>query len=76
MLFSLIPKKYILILGAVAALCVVIYFWRAEIYRAAENAMQAAINQDIIRITEERNAIANNRPDDAATIKRLQDGTF
>lgn len=76
MILSLIPKKYLITFGLVAALCVVLWFWRGEIYKAAQNAMQASINEDIIRITEQRNEIANNRPDDSTTIKRLQDGTF
>ena len=37
-MIGLIPKKYLIILAAVIALGVVYYFWRAEIYKAGQNA--------------------------------------
>lgn len=76
MLLSLIPRKYIIIAAIVAVLGALLWFWRADIYRQAQNAIANQITQNTLRIVEERNEIANNRPTDSRTIERLRDGTF
>lgn len=47
-ILSFFTSKPFLILGALAAFTIVLWFWRGEIYRAAENACVAAVGQKTI----------------------------
>lgn len=69
----LIRFRYVwLALSVLSALGGVYFYGYYKGKAAAENAVMAAN----IQIMEKRNAIANNRPDDSATIKRLRSGSF
>ena len=46
------PKRTIII-GLLVALVITLYFWRSEIYIAAENACMAAIGQQTIEANEQ-----------------------
>ena len=45
-MLNLIPKKYLISISLIAALVVVLFFWRSEIYNAASNALTATINAE------------------------------
>lgn len=45
-MLNLIPKKYLISISLIAALVVVLFFWRSEIYSAASNALTATINAE------------------------------
>lgn len=53
MWLKFLASKPFLILGALAAFIVVLWFWRGEIYRAAENLVTAQINEQTITIQEQ-----------------------
>lgn len=53
MISSLLSPKRIIILSLITALVVLLWFWRGEIYRAAENACAAAIGQKTIEVNEQ-----------------------
>jgi hypothetical protein len=48
----------------------------AIVWNNGYNACEAKQIKETLGITEKRNAIANNRPDDSITIDRLRDGSF
>ena len=67
-------------LGLSAAFLVFAGLWiwdyGSDRYDAGYDARVAEEREYKDDIVEKRNEIANNRPDDATTIKRMQDGTF
>lgn len=60
MVFSFIPKKYIVILGLVAALGVALWFWRSEVYNAAQDAYAALVSAATIEVNEQSQKDSEN----------------
>lgn len=48
----------------------------SDAYDRGEEACKAEYTEKKVTVMEKRNEIANNRPDDAATIERMRAGTF
>jgi len=55
-----IPKKYIIILGLVAALGVLLYLYKGEIVKGAQNAFAAFQNEKTIETNEQSKKDSEN----------------
>lgn len=45
-------------------------------YTSGKQSVKVKVLERAVTVTEKRNEIANNRPDDSATINRLRNGSF
>lgn len=64
---TLLTNKYFLLLCVLSALCVVLWFWRSEIYRAAESACIATVTQSTVNKNEQSRKDANEVKKDEQT---------
>lgn len=71
-MLALIPKKYLIAISLLAALVIVLWFWRSEIYSAAENALSAAVNQKTIEVNEQSKKGAENVRKDVQSFDERQ----
>ena len=56
----IIPKKPLIYLAVLIAFIALVYFWRAEIYKAAESLATGQINEETITVSEQSNKEAEN----------------
>jgi len=63
------------LIALVGSLLVLVATWGHGYYQGKRHA-EIKVVEKTVTVMEKRNEIANTRPDDSATIKRLLDGTF
>ena len=59
-MINLIPKKYIIILGLLAALGLLFYLYKGELVRGAQNAFAAFQNERTIEVNEQSKKESEN----------------